>query len=128
MSEKIKGMFGSETRADEVLEWLKSQGAEEHAFSEVSEEDIYFVDQGQVKIVSKEHAVLFDIVELPRWRAKEGELYYFMSDYGECCNTYDMNTSFDNERHKIGNYFRTAEEMEPYKKKFREVFKEKKEG
>lgn len=33
MSEKIKGIFGSKTRADEVLAWLKSQGAENHEFN-----------------------------------------------------------------------------------------------
>ena len=43
MSEKIKGMYGSETRADEVLEWLESQGAVTCMYNKFSEDIIYYV-------------------------------------------------------------------------------------
>lgn len=125
MSEKIKGMFGSETRADEVLEWLKSQGAKVFEHEGNVEGFIYYVDKGQVKVVNNVHSVLFDIVELPRWRAEYDGRYYYMSDGGRVCSSIDRRYEDDNERYKVKNYFKTREEVEPYVEKFCKIFKRK---
>lgn len=122
MSEKIKGMFGSESRADEVLEWLKSQGAKEFMYNGWSENTIYYVDKGIVKVVDKSHSVLFDIVELPRWRAKEGEIYYYVNIPGCVSSTTDERGSCDESYYVCGNYFKTREEAEKVAGKIREIF------
>ena len=84
MSEKIKGLYGSETRAHEVLRWLESQGnIEESQYRGCSENTIYYVDKGIVKAVDKDHSVLFEIVELPKWRATVGGRYYFINYIGK---------------------------------------------
>lgn len=126
MSEKIKGMFGSETRASEVREWLESQGAENHQFYGNEENTIYYVYQGHVKVAYKDFYILFDIVELPRWRAKEGKRYYYASDWGFAESTIDDMDEIDNERYKCGNYFETEEEARPFAKKIREIWQSNK--
>lgn len=123
-SEKIKGIIGSKTRGDEVLKWLKSQGDVDCSICDgKSEEVIYYVDNNEIKIINKRHSVLFDLVELPRWRADYDEKYYFVSECGEACCSSDVRDDFDNGRFNLGNYFKTREEAEPYAKKVREIFK-----
>lgn len=124
MSEKIKGIFGSETRANDVLEWLKSQGAERYPYIVGSvENNIYYVDQGEVRMVDRKHSVLFDIVELPRWRAEIGGRFYFINYIGKVDFDTDLRGYADNSAYEIGNYFQTKEEAEKYMKKFHEIFK-----
>lgn len=125
MSEKIKGVYGSETRADEVMKWLESQGVKECQYRGCSENTIYYVDKGIVKAVDKDHSVLFDIVELPRWRAEKGGEFYFVDFTGEVGFDVDGRETTDNAMYEIGNYFQTREEAETYAEKFREIFKRK---
>ena len=123
-SEKIKGMIGSKTRADEVLKWLNSQGAKEHTYKGNDEDSIYFVYQGLVKLIDIKYSFLFDIVELPeRWRAKYDEEYYFVSDRGDISGDSDIREALDNDRFDLGNYFKTPEEAGVVAKKVREIFK-----
>lgn len=125
MSEKIKGIYGSETRANEVLEWLKSQGANVFGYKGNTKDWIYYVDKGHVKTVNKEHSVLFDIVELPRWRAKVGEPYCYVADDGIATIVKDRGRECDNCRYEVGNYFKTLEEARQFATKIREIFKRK---
>lgn len=125
MSEKLKGMYGSRARFDEVLEWLRSQGAVECEYGGHSESSIYYVDQGEVKMVDGIHSALFDIVELPRWRADSCAVYYYASDSGSVMQTRDTGHFVDDDRYRLGNYFKTAEEAKPFAEKIREIFKEK---
>lgn len=127
MSEKIKGMFGSKTRADEVREWLKKQGAENHAFNGDLEDGIYYVYQGKAMTVDESLSFLFDIVELHRWRARVNKIYYYVTEGGYVFSKSEDAISSDNDRYKVGNYFRTKEEAEKYAEKFRELFKREKE-
>ena len=122
---KIKGIFGSKTRADEVLEWLKSQGAVKCGYTGDSEINIYYVDNGEVKLVDEIHSILFDIVELPRWRAEKDEKYYYVSDTVSISATEDSRWGRDDKRYEIGNYFKTKEEAESYAEKICEIFKAK---
>lgn len=60
MNEKIKGIIGSVTRANEVLEWLKSQGAVDCSICDgSSEEVIYYVNNNEIKTINKRHSILF---------------------------------------------------------------------
>lgn len=52
-----------------------------------------------------------------RWRAEKGEEYYFLSDLGEILSAIDCRDKSDNFLYDIGNYFKTEEEAEEYKKK-----------
>lgn len=126
MSEKIKGIFGSEKRADEVKEWLKNQGAInfKDIYDASSEHSIYYVEQGNVKVINERYSILFDIVELPRRRAKYDRKYYFVSDHGDTCCSSDIRSALDNGRFDLGNYFETPEEAAVVAKKVREIFKE----
>lgn len=47
-----------------------------------------------------------------RWRAKENELYWFISPNGVAYHTMELNDSSDRRSYEIGNYFRTEEEAE----------------
>jgi len=46
-----------------------------------------------------------------RWRAVKGSRYYYAGDYGIVSLEIDDRHEFDNNRYKIGNYFRTEEEV-----------------
>lgn len=121
---KIKGIIGSVTRANEVLEWLKSQGDVDRSMCDgSSEEVIYYVDNNEIKTINKRHSILLDLVKLPRWRAEYDEKYYFVSERGEACCSSDIREALDNGRFNLGNYFKTREEAEAVAKKIREIFK-----
>lgn len=125
---KIKGVIvSSETKFHELISWLKSQGAVESSLVTlvtVVRSAIYYVNkQGQAMYTDKIHADLFDIVELPRWRAKYDEEYYFVSDRGDICGDSDKREALDNDRFDLGNYFKTLEEAAVVAKKVREIFK-----
>lgn len=124
MSKKVKGIYGSEIRTPEVLRWLESQGnINECQYRGCSENTIYYVDKGIVKAVDKDHSVLFDIVELPKWRAKVGGRYYFINYLGIVNFDTDLRGSVDDIAYEIGNYFQTKEEAEKYTEKFLEILK-----
>ena len=126
MNEKIKGMFGSKTRADEVIKWLESQGAVDcNLYDGSSEEVIYYVDNNEIKTINKRYSILFNIVELPRWRAKKSNYYYYINGGCQITPSMEILSETDDDRYKIGNYFKTREEAELYAKKFREIFKER---
>ena len=50
-----------------------------------------------------------------RWRAEEGEEYYFLDGKCEIWNTYEEKKKIDNTFFEIGNYFKTKEEAEKVK-------------
>ena len=64
------------------------------------------------------------IENLPRWRAKDGEKYYFVSD----CLDVDFNSEdsdeYDDSYYAAGNYFKTEEAAERAAEKIREILKE----
>ena len=47
-----------------------------------------------------------------RWRAEEGEKYYFLSDLGEILSAIDCRDKSDNFLYNTDNYFKTEEEAE----------------
>lgn len=128
MSEKLKGIFGSKERANEVLQWLIAQGAEPASVKLLGGDTcntIYYVNkQKQAMWVNAIHSELFDIVELPRWRAEIGGRFYFINYIGKVDFDTDLRGYADNSAYEIGNYFQTKEEAEKYTEKFYEIFKE----
>lgn len=56
---------------------------------------------------------------LRRWRAKEDEIYYYVtsSNYADIERDSENNATCDNFRYEIGNYFKTENETREYKEK-----------
>ena len=50
-----------------------------------------------------------------RWRAKEGEEYYFLDGKCEIWSTYENKKKIDDAFFKLGNYFKTKEEAQKVK-------------
>lgn len=57
-----------------------------------------------------------------RWRAKEGEEYYFLDGKCEIWSTYENKKKIDDAFFKLGNYFKTKEEAEKVKKELDEFW------
>lgn len=129
MSEKVKAIRGSKERAEEVKQWLKEHGAKEFFDSKgIAEDFLYFVTpDGFVNTMAvKTSYYLFDIEELPRWKAKINEVYWFIDDCGEVVHDYNNNHVDDQLRYEFGNCFRTREEAEEYRDKIIKLLKERK--
>ena len=63
-----------------------------------------------VDYVNEEYGIL------KRWRAEEGEYYYYISlDLGIIKTKSYSNDDFEDERYNLGNYFKTKEEAEKVK-------------
>lgn len=130
MSEKVKGVIGSETRPEDVVKWLIDHGAistlsgkpVREARCDDPSQILYVRDDGYVDWISVFYEQLFDIEEIPQWRAEKGKTYYFVNS----CGNYDLwiekGDSVDNHRYRIGNYFNCKESAEMYAEKIRKVF------
>lgn len=56
------------------------------------------------------------------WRAKQGDIYYFIADIGEVVRTKEVYCVSDSRRYIIGNYFATEEKAQQCLKELKEVF------
>lgn len=66
--------------------------------------------------VSEEQIKEIEKPKYKRWRAEEGEKYYFLSDLGEILSANDCRDKSDNFLYNTDNYFKTKEEAEFRKK------------
>lgn len=66
------------------------------------------------------------VVDLPRWRAEKNAKYYCVSNYGEVIDMFDGYDFWENNKHSIGNYFKTKEAAERVAEQIREIFKNSK--
>ena len=64
------------------------------------------------------------IEDLPRWRAEEGERFYYVYLDGSVFDDTDNDCSSDNLRYESCNYFKTKEAAERAAEKIRKIFKE----
>lgn len=76
--------------------------------------------------VSEEQVKEIEKPKCKRWRAKTGCRYWFMLSYGEVIETTEYYTPEDNFLFSTGNYFKTEEEADEYKKKliYRQQYKD----
>ena len=92
----------------------------------VSVDEEYFVDITNLKIsiyskkVFEEIKKMIDLINekygIPkRWRAEEGEEYYFLDGKCEIWSTYENKKKIDDVFFEQGNYFKTKEEAEKVK-------------
>ena len=66
------------------------------------------------------------VVDLPRWRAEKGELYFFVDPFWEVSSDIDDRTSPHDFLYWGGNYFKTEEAAERVVKQICEIFKNSK--
>ena len=66
------------------------------------------------------------IEDLPRWRAKEGEQYYYVNVHGLVIMSNDWHYQHETDFHDVGNYFRTREAAEKVAEQIRDIFKNSK--
>lgn len=128
MSEKIKAIRGNLQRCKEVVTWLEEHGAKDakHQVEGSSEYKLYFVDpNGDAQCVGEKYEYLFDVEELPRWRAEKGKTYYHVTDLCNVLSNVDDYTPFDEWHHELGNYFQTREEAEEMCKQILDLFKQR---
>lgn len=58
-----------------------------------------------------------------RWRAKEGETYWFVNSNGVCFEVCDNRDKYDDDRYAIGNYFCSRAVAQAMADKFKEMLK-----
>lgn len=127
MSEKIKAVRGNKERAEEVKKWLINHGATYLEKLGCNNEDyIYFVNpNGEVDYLMN-YEYLFDVEELPLWRAKCDEEYWYIDDDIEVrCTTEELSRK-DDARYVGRNYFKTEGEAEEYCSKIEKLLEERK--
>ena len=66
------------------------------------------------------------IEDLPRWRAKGGNIYYYIGVDAEVEDDLESGCSGDDACYSVGNYFKTREAAERAAKQIREIFKNSK--
>lgn len=66
------------------------------------------------------------IEDLPRWRAKKGEEYYYVSSDFDVLFGYENFGEVDYKAYTFGNYFKTKEAAEKVAEQIREIFKNSK--
>ena len=76
------------------------------------------------KVGKRWNAETKQIEDLPRWRAKEGEKYYFVSDCLDVDHNPENFDKIDNSYYAAGNYFKTEGAAERAAEKIRKILKE----
>lgn len=129
MSEKIKAVRGNSQRCEDVVTWLEDHGAKDakHQVEGSRDYKMYFVDpNGDAQCIDENYECLFDVEELPRWRAKENDPFYCIDGTFNIAYVADCRSDTDNLLYEIGNYFQTEAEAVYYCDKFKEMLKERK--
>lgn len=67
--------------------------------------------------VSEEQVKEIEKPKGKRWRAEMDNGYYYLDDFGDIICVQDQIVDIDDFRYNTGNYFKTEEEAEEYKKK-----------
>lgn len=125
MSEKLKAVRGNAGSPERILQWLKEHGATEYSVDyKFDNSTLYFVCPGGfVSSLLDSYAFLFDVEELPQWRAKQGERYYYITSEGLISAAIEDGNFDSGMRYNVGNYFPTFENAVPYKDKFTELLR-----
>lgn len=130
MSERIKGVFGCAGREHEIKDWLLQQDSsicipDLSILSNANK--IFFIVKGCLGSARADSTIeaLLDIVPLPKWRARTGENYYYISSEMRVSTASEGRWSVDDLRYYSGNYFSNRAEAEEYQEKFSNLLKER---
>jgi hypothetical protein len=115
---------------------VKRKGWEGWQYYKLIGDNMYYADKLIASNITVENALADDweivgereVVEEPKWKPREGELYFYVNSNGEMEYRYYKNRNINDKRRicNIGNYFKTDEEAEHMVEKLK-VIKELKE-
>lgn len=128
MSGKVKCIRGSKERAEEVRRWLKDHGATNADSCNCDDKDlIYFVKPNGIVdiLMNPDREYLFDVEELPRWRAEIGATYFYINEKLRLDVETEEHHKYDDELYSCGNYFKSSEEAGKYRDEIIKVLKER---
>ena len=63
-----------------------------------------------------------EVEKIPRWRAINGDFYYYLSSFADVIKNEEKNEVLDNFRYNIGNYFHTREAAQKVADEIKEIF------
>ena len=87
---------------------LHIQGKEEK-----EDNKIILVDKEDLKEILKRVNKINEKYGIPkRWRADDGERYYYIDSHQRIFGNTDLTHSYDNMRYELGNYFKTEQEAQ----------------
>lgn len=124
--ERIKAVRGNSLRTQAVIDWLQEHGGMTNHEDNYSDENlVFFVVNGSVfsAFLGDVASKLVEIVPLPRWRAKYGGTYFYVSAEMRPTATNDCNDFQDLQRFTSGNYFQTYEEAKEYTVKITDMLR-----
>lgn len=75
--------------------------------------DVQIVSKEQAEIIKQKVNAINEKYGIPKkWRAKKGEVYYYIDSDGTITAKEECGTTTDDGRYKFGNYAKTKEELE----------------
>lgn len=104
----------------------------------IAKNEIFFYGRHRISYaIDEEKQLLFDKmkekglrwnaeekrVEKIRWKAEEGDAYYYINNLTYVESRKENGTCYDKNRHEFGNYFRTSEQAEEAAKRMKEVLR-----
>jgi len=118
--------YDEETQVESFLvpEYIKGNNKLYIQGEEESKDNIIFlIDKEDLKKILETVNKINEKYGIPkRWRAEEGEEYYFLDSKCEIWSTYENKKKIDDAFFKLGNYFKTKEEAEKVKKELDEFW------
>lgn len=118
--------YDEETQVESFLvpEYIKGNNKLYIQGEEESKDNIIFlIDKEDLKKILETVNKINEKYGIPkRWRAEEGEEYYFLDGKCEIWNTNEIKKKIDDAFFKLGNYFKTKEEAEKVKKELDEFW------
>ena len=115
---------------------VKRKGWEDWQYYKLIGDNMYYANKLIASNITVENALADDwevveereVVEEPKWKPREGELYFYINSNGEIEYRYYKNRNINDKRRicNIGNYFKTDEEADHMVEKLK-VIKELKE-
>lgn len=85
--------------------------------SKKGDEDIRFCTSEEKELIEEKVKAINEKYGIPkRWRAEEGNIYYFLNNIFNIMNSEENYTCLEDKRYENGNYFETEEEALKYAK------------
>lgn len=104
-----------------INDWIFSRGVFPATTDEIRKLEAALAEKGKRWNPDKKC-----IEDLPNWRADVNEVYFYISADCYIMEDREQHCYIDDERYKVGNYFKTKEAAEKVAEKIREVFQNSK--
>ena len=113
-----------------LLRYLSDNYIKQEGFYGDDPETLYFIEDRSIKaafpVANPSNKVLIEKglleeIPVPKWRAREGFSYYFITSEGSITHKTDEFAQIDNSRYNLGNYFETFKDAKEAEKKIRSI-------